>query len=394
MQITKEESNPNSGRTLSKSQLERYSRQILLSEIGVRGQMKLRESKVAIVGVGGLGSPAALYLAAAGVGVIGLIDADRVDLSNLHRQILHDDHYQGKSKTQSGRHRLENVNPEVQVVEHPEWLTSKNATEILSGYDVVVNGCDNFPTRYLVNDACVLLDKPLVDACILRWEGHVQVFRKGKGCYRCLFPHPPEPGTVPSCAEAGIVGAVAGTMGSMQALETIKILLQLDSVLDEHTLTYHVLSGEFYKFRRMKRKDCPVCGEEPTVHALMDYEEFCGFTPSTASEPISSSFEIALEDAVSYYGDEQTIWVDVRKQKEYMSGHIPKTLHLPLDELQERSSELPEKKRIMLVCKSGKRSLKAAEILNDCGFSRVFSLSGGMLDWENRGYPMKNGTEE
>ncbi|HEY8488228.1 MAG TPA: molybdopterin-synthase adenylyltransferase MoeB [Thermaerobacter sp.] len=272
------------GPLLTEQQMVRYSRHVRLPEVGVEGQRKLLDSKVAIVGAGALGSPAAIYLAAAGVGTIGIIDGDRVEVSNLHRQILYFDHDQGRPKTQAARRHLEDINPDVRVIEHREFLNSQNALEILKDYDVVINGSDNFATRYLVNDACVLLGKPLVDASILRFEAQATVFMPGRGCYRCLFPAPPPPGMVPSCAEAGVLGALAGHMGTLQALEAIKILLGIGETLAEKLLIYDALSASYQILHWQRNPNCPVCGDHPTITELIDYEAFCGVPlPGSAS---------------------------------------------------------------------------------------------------------------
>src|SRR5205809_5815342 len=269
------------GPLLTKDQMERYSRQTILEEVGLQGQRKLLDSKVLIVGAGGLGSPAAIYLAAAGIGTLGIVDGDRVDLSNLHRQVMHFTHDIGRPKTQSARRTLEDINPDITVVPHQTVLTSENALEILADYDVVVNGSDNFHTRYLVNDACVMLRKPLVDASILKWEGQATAFLPGRGCYRCLFPTPPPPGTVPSCAEAGILGAMCGVIGTIQAVETVKLILDLGDPLVNRLMLFDSLSMEFREVKIPRDPDCPLCGDNPTIHELIDYEAFCGAPVTT-----------------------------------------------------------------------------------------------------------------
>jgi len=261
---------------LSEQQVSRYSRHIILKEVGGRGQQKLLQSRVLIVGAGGLGSPAALYLAAAGVGTIGLVDFDRVDLSNLQRQVLHHTHDVGRPKVESAADGIHDINPDVRVIQHTEALSSANALDVLRDYDVVINGCDNFPTRYLVNDACVLRGKPLVDGSVSRFEGQTTVFLPGQGCYRCLFPAPPLPGTVPSCAEAGVLGVVPGLVGVIQATETVKLLLNIGNPLAGRLLFFDALGMEFRQFKVHRSPDCPVCGEHPTIHELIDYQEFCG----------------------------------------------------------------------------------------------------------------------
>jgi adenylyltransferase/sulfurtransferase len=266
----------------TETQVQRYSRHLILPEIGGRGQRKLLNAKVLMIGAGGLGSPAALYLAAAGVGTLGIVDFDAVDLTNLHRQILHGHKDIGRHKLDSARDRLADVNPDVQMVAHPEALTSDNALEIMGQYDMVVNGCDNFPTRYLVNDASVLLKKPLIDGSIFKFDGQVTVFMPGKGCYRCLFPAPPPPGAVPSCAEGGVLGVLPGIVGSIQAVETIKLILGLGEPLVNRLLLFDALSMEFREVKIRRDPECPVCGDNPTITALIDYPAFCGLSPEAA----------------------------------------------------------------------------------------------------------------
>lgn len=268
---------------LSLQQSLRYARHIILPEIGSQGQRRLLASKVLLIGAGGLGSPAALYLAAAGVGTLGIVDFDVVDLTNLHRQILHGHSQIGRPKVESARDRLADVNPDVRVVGHAEALTSANAFDIIGQYDVVVNGCDNFATRYLVNDACYLLKKPLVDGSIFRFEGQATVFLPGRGCYRCLFPAPPPPGAVPSCAEAGVLGVLPGIIGVIQAIEAIKVILELGDPLVNRLLLFDSLAMEFREVKIRRDPQCPLCGDNPTIHELIDYEAFCGapaFEPS------------------------------------------------------------------------------------------------------------------
>jgi molybdopterin/thiamine biosynthesis adenylyltransferase/molybdopterin converting factor small subunit len=263
-------------RPFTPEQAGRYARHIILPEIGGVGQRRLLNARIALIGAGGLGSPAALYLAAAGVGTLGVVDFDAVDLSNLHRQILHGHSNIGRPKVESARDRLADVNPDVKVVEHPVALTSENAMEILGQYDVVVNGCDNFATRYLVNDACYLLKKPLVDGSIFRFEGQATVFLPGEGCYRCLFPSPPPPGAVPSCAEAGVLGVLPGMIGVIQAMEAIKLILNLGEPLVNRLLLFDSLAMEFREVKIRRDPDCPLCGDNPPIDHLIDYEAFCG----------------------------------------------------------------------------------------------------------------------
>ncbi len=266
----------------TETQVQRYSRHLILPEIGGRGQRKLMNAKVLCIGAGGLGSPAALYLAAAGVGTLGIVDFDDVDLTNLHRQILHGHKDIGRHKLDSARDRLADVNPDVKMVAHPEALTSANALEIIGQYDIIVNGCDNFPTRYLTNDACVLLKKPLVDGSIFKFDGQATVFLPGQGCYRCLFPTPPPPGSVPSCAEGGVLGVLPGIIGCIQAIETIKLILGLGESLAGRLLLFDALAMEFREVKLRRDPECPVCGDNPTVTELIDYVEFCGLPHETA----------------------------------------------------------------------------------------------------------------
>ena len=272
---------PPSGAALTLEQARRYARHIIMPEIGPIGQRKLLAARVLLIGAGGLGSPAAMYLAAAGIGTIGIVDYDWVDLSNLHRQIIHGHANIGRPKVDSVADRLRDVNPDVKVVAHNEPITSDNALDIIRQYDIVVNGSDNFPTRYLVNDAAYLLGKPLVDGSLFRFEGRATVYLPGKGCYRCLFPAPPQPGEVPSCAEAGVLGAMCGVVGTIQAVETVKLILNLGESLANRLLMFDSLSMEFREFKIRQDPSCPLCGENPTIRELIDYEAFCGAPVTT-----------------------------------------------------------------------------------------------------------------
>ena len=383
----------NTTSVLTDEQMDRYSRQILLPEIGVSGQAKLLDSKVVIVGAGGLGSPTAICLAAAGIGTIGLIDADTVDRSNLHRQVLHMNASVGLPKTTSARQHLESMNPDVTVVEHQERLTSENAMDIFSQYDLIINGSDNFPTRYLVNDACVLLNKPLVDASILRWEGQLNVFMPGQGCYRCLYPQPPKPGTVPSCAEAGIVGAVAGIMGSMQVMETIKILLGMQDVLCDRTQQVNIRTGSFRTIKRRRRPSCPVCGDAPTVHQLIDYEVFCGLPSANAhathANAVAEETNLSPADAVEWLGRPNIEWIDMREADDFEKGHIPGSKHVPFYHLMDQLSDIPADRTVVLICNWGVRSATVVQALRENGHADAFNLAGGMLNWENQGLPLE-----
>ncbi|MDR5694499.1 MAG: molybdopterin-synthase adenylyltransferase MoeB [Armatimonadota bacterium] len=381
---------------LTNEQLERYSRQIILQEVGVLGQRRLLDSKVLVVGAGGLGSPASIYLAAAGVGTIGIVDGDRVDLTNLHRQILHFTHDIGRPKTQSARRHLEDINPDVKVIPYQTTLTSENALDILKDYDVVVNGSDNFPTRYLVNDACVLLGKPLVDASILRWEGQATVFLPGRGCYRCLFPSPPPPGTVPSCAEGGIIGALAGFMGTLQAIEAIKILLGRGETLANRLFIFDALEMDMRIVRWQRNPACPVCGDHPTIRELIDYEEFCGLPGrhAVAAEVETPTVpEVNAEEAWELLQRGEAQLVDVREMWEWTQLRIPGARLIPKGEVLRRLHELDPSRTIIVQCASGQRSAEVTQLLRQRGYEKVFNLAGGIIAWMNQRLPVEFGSQ-
>jgi molybdopterin/thiamine biosynthesis adenylyltransferase/rhodanese-related sulfurtransferase/molybdopterin converting factor small subunit len=380
---------------LDREQLERYSRHIRLDEVGLEGQKRLLASRVLVVGAGALGSPAAIYLAAAGVGTIGIVDGDRVDLSNLQRQILHFDHDVGRPKVQSARRHLEDINPRVRVIPFPVVLDSSNALDIIRDFDLVINGSDNFPTRYLVNDACVLLGKPLVDASILKWEGQATVFLPGHGCYRCLFPAPPPPGSVPSCAEAGVMGALPGVMGSLQAIEAIKVLLGIGSPLAGRLIVYDALAGEFQTLRWRRNPECPVCGDHPTIRELIDYEGFCGVPgPShdgrhetVAAE--GEAWELSPREA---YARQQAgaLLIDIREPAEVDQVRIPGAEMLPMSVLAQRAlTALDRDQEMIFVCRIGERSREAVRMLRRAGFSRAYNLRFGLVGWVNEGLPVE-----
>ncbi len=382
------------GPLLSGEQLERYARQITLDEVGLAGQRKLLDSKVLVIGAGGLGSPTAIYLAAAGVGTIGIVDGDRVDLTNLQRQVMHFTHDIGRPKTQSARRTLEDLNPEVRVITFQTVLTSENALEIIGDFDVVVNGSDNFPTRYLVNDACVMLGKPLVDASILRWEGQATVFLPGHGCYRCLFPTPPPPGTVPSCAEGGIIGAVAGYMGTLQVIETVKILLGTGDPLANKLLLYDALSGETRSVRWQRNPDCPVCGDHPTITALIDYEAFCGVPgrhAPAASQAAPLSLDISVQESKAMLDRGEALLLDVRETWEWITVRIPGATLIPMAEVPQRMHELDRERPIIVQCASGQRSATVAKALREAGHARAFNMAGGIVAWMNEQFPIEAG---
>lgn len=383
------------GPLLSADQMERYSRQTILEEVGVAGQRRLLDSKVLIVGAGGLGSPAAIYLAAAGVGTLGIVDGDRVDLSNLHRQVMHFSHDVGRPKTQSARRTLEDINPDVTVIPFQTVLTSENALEILRDFDVIVNGSDNFPTRYLVNDASVMLGKPMVDASILKWEGQATVFLPGRGCYRCLFPTPPPPGTVPSCAEGGIVGALAGFMGTLQAIETVKILLGMGETLANRLTIVDALTFDIRTLRWSRNADCPVCGDHPTVTALIDYEEFCGVPGRThAAEPVEALPPVVdVARAKAMVDTEHALLLDVRESWEWVTARIPGATHIPMGQIPTRLGEIPQDRPVVVYCATGQRSGAVTDALRQAGYPRVFNVAGGIVAWMNQRLPVESGPE-
>ncbi len=378
---------------LSKEQLTRYSRQVILEEVGVDGQRRLLDSKALVVGAGGLGSPVSLYLAAAGVGTLGIVDGDRVELSNLHRQILHFTHDIGRPKTQSARRTLEDTNPDVTVVPYQTTLSSENAFEIIGSYDVVINGSDNFPTRYLVNDACVLLGKPLVDASILKWEGQATAFLPGRGCYRCLFPTPPPPGSVPSCAEGGIIGAVAGFMGSLQAVEAVKILLGVGQTLANRLLMMDASSGEVRTLRWQRNPACPVCGDQPTITQLIDYDAFCGL-PGRQHAPAAVEAagvpEVDAAEARRLIEDGAQL-IDVREPWEWAISHIPGATMIPMGEIGSRTSEIDPRRTAIIHCAVGARSARVVQDLQRAGYTKVLNLAGGIVEWTNRQFPTESG---
>ncbi len=385
---------PGAAPFLSREQLDRYSRQLVLQEMGVAGQRRLLDSRVLVVGAGGLGSPAALYLAAAGVGTIGIVDGDRVELSNLHRQILHRARDVGTPKTESAARTLGEINPDVAVLMFPVVLSSSNALEIIGQFDVVVNCSDNFPTRYLVNDACVLLRRPLVDASVLRWEGQATVYLPGRGCYRCLFPSPPPPGAVPSCAEAGVIGAVAGQLGTIQAIEAVKLLLRAGEGLANRLLLVDALSGETRTVRWNRNRQCPVCGDSPTITALIDYEQFCGL-PGRPREPAHAivsapGAEVDPHEASAMLAQGAQL-VDVREPWEWAALRIPGARLMPVSEVPRRASEIDPDRPVIVQCSSGSRSAGVVEALRKAGYTQAYNLAGGIIAWTNLALPTESG---
>ena len=369
---------------LSGEEVRRYSRHLILPEVGMDGQRALKAAKVLCIGAGGLGSPAAMYLAAAGVGTLGLVDFDVVDTSNLQRQLLHGTSDVGRSKLASARDRLESLNPHVQVETYETALSSENALQLFEPYDIILDGTDNFPTRYLVNDACVLLGKPNTYGSIFRFEGQASVFATKDGpCYRCLYPEPPPPGLVPSCAEGGVLGVLPGIIGTIQATEAIKLIIGKGDPLIGRFLIYDALRMRFRELKLRKDPDCPVCGTHPTVTALIDYEQFCGVTPAAeelVSETITDEMQPReLKERLDR--GEPIVIVDVREPQEYQINRIEGSRLIPLGELPQRFDELDENAAIVMQCKSGVRSAKATGFLRSIGFKNVRNLAGGILGW-------------
>ncbi len=371
---------------LSADEIKRYSRHLIMPEVGVDGQKKLKAGSVLCIGAGGLGSPAAMYLAAAGVGRIGIVDFDVVDFSNLQRQLLHGTSDVGRSKLASAKDRLRDLNPHIEIDTYEATVTSDNALDLFKPYDVILDGTDNFPTRYLVNDACVLTGKPNAYGSIFRFEGQASVFATKEGpCYRCLYPEPPPPGLVPSCAEGGVLGVLPGIIGVIQATEAIKLILGVGEPLIGRFLIYDALKMRFRELKLRKDPDCPVCGTHPTVTKLIDYEQFCGIRPEPAAQPTGAAVSewettsVDLKKRVDA-GDDVFI-LDVREPNEYQICRIPGSVLIPLGELPRRYAELPKDKDIVAHCKMGGRSAKAQEFLQSVGFKRVKNLKGGILDW-------------
>ncbi len=365
---------------LSREELKRYSRHLILPEVGVAGQKRLRDARVLVVGAGGLGAPATLYLAAAGVGEIGLVDFDRIDTSNLQRQVLYATSQVGRPKTEAAKQRLEDLNPGVTVRTYEESLDRNNALRILRDYDVILDGTDNFPTRYLVNDACVLLGKPDVFGSVYRFEGQVSVFDAHRGpCYRCLYAEPPPPGVVPSCAEGGVLGVLPGLIGLVQATEAIKLLLGIGEPLIGRLLLFDALGMQFRELTLRKSPDCVLCGPRATQTELIDYPAFCGIVPGPdgASLPEVSPEGLAEE----LRGGSPPVLVDVREPGEWAIGHLPGARLIPRAELAERLTELASAPAIVVYCKTGARSAMAQRLLLDLGFDRVRNLRGGLDAW-------------
>jgi sulfur-carrier protein adenylyltransferase/sulfurtransferase len=374
------------GPPLTRDQLRRYSRHLLLPEVGVKGQRRLRASKVLIVGAGGLGSPSALYLAASGVGEIGLVDFDKVEASNLQRQVMYGTKDVGRAKLDAARDRLIDLNPDVAVRTYDQHLSSENALEILRPYDVILDGTDNFPTRYLVNDASVLLGKPNVYGSIYRFEGQASVFDAQRGpCYRCLYPEPPPPGLVPSCAEGGVLGILPGLVGTIQATETVKLLLGIGEPLIGRLLLFDALSLRFRELRLQKNPDCVVCGTHPTQTGLIDYPAFCGIASDSESSTTGHVPEISPEAlAARLAGEDPPLIIDVRNPSEWEIVHLPGATLIPLAELPQRVTELARAREVVLYCHTGWRSAQGTQLLLELGFTHVSTLSGGIEGWAQK----------
>ncbi len=368
---------------LTPAEIRRYSRHLVMPEVGLEGQKRLKAARVLIVGAGGLGSPLGMYLAAAGVGRLGIVDFDRVDESNLQRQVLYGVSDVGRPKLEAAIERLREVNPLIELVPHEIRLDSSNALEILQGYDIVVDGSDNFPTRYLVNDACVLAGKPNVYGSIFRFEGQVSVFWGERGpCYRCLFPEPPPPGVVPSCAEGGVLGALPGVIGSLQANEVIKLVLGAGEPLIGRLVIFDGLELKFRELRLNKNSDCPVCSDEPTLTELIDYEAFCGAAPEVPAESEASGDVTPLELKEWLDRDRRVTLLDVRTPLEHRICRLEGARLIPLQELSERMGELEASaEEIVVYCHHGTRGAQAVDYLRRMGFPKARNLAGGIDSW-------------
>ena len=372
--------------TLTNDEIGRFSRHLILPEVGMQGQTKLKNAKIAMIGAGGLGAPVGLYLAAAGVGRIGIVDFDVVDVSNLQRQVIHGTSDIGRKKLDSAADRMQDINPNIRIDKFDAGLTSENAFEILRDYDIVVDGTDNFPTRYLVNDACVILKKPNVYGSIFRFEGQATVFAYEDGpCYRCLYPEPPPPGLVPSCAEGGVLGILPGIIGVIQATEAVKIILGVGETLKGRLLLYDALGMKFRELKLRRDKNCPVCGDHPTVTKLIDYQQFCGMTPMSIDPSAAAGNAVdALELKQMIDRGDKFLLLDVREPHEYQIARIPGSTLIPLGDLPKRLNELDKSADIVAQCKTGGRSQKAVDLLKQNGFQHVRNMTGGITAWSDK----------
>jgi len=368
---------------LSQEEINRYSRHLILPQVGLEGQLKLKNAKVLVVGTGALGSPVLLYLSAAGVGTIGLIDFDTLDLSNLQRQIIHSTNFIEKSKISSANNRIKSINPNINTIAINEKLTSQNALDIIKSFDIVVDGTDNFQTRYLINDACVILNKPFVYGAIFRFEGQASVFNSNKSaCYRCLFPQPPKAGQVLSCSEAGVLGVLPGIVGTIQANETIKLILGIGDSLKNRLLSLNALKMDFKEYKVQKDINCPVCGENPTIKELIDYEEFCGLKNLDENFTI---LEISIQELKKLLDEREDIQIiDVREQIEEGLALIKNAKNIPFSNLIDRIDEINSSKKTIITCKIGLLSLQAIVKLKQAGYKgELYSLKGGVTSWVN-----------
>ena len=371
---------------LTTDDLSRYSRHLILPEVGMEGQQKLKAAKVLCVGTGGLGSPLAFYLAAAGVGTLGLVDFDVVDASNLQRQIIHSTKDIGRKKLDSAAEKLTALNPALNVVKHETMLSSANALEIIKDYDIVADGTDNFPTRYLVNDACVILGKPNAYGSIFRFEGQASVFAAEEGpCYRCLYPEPPPPGLVPSCAEGGVLGILPGLVGVIQATEVIKLILGKGSPLIGRLMLVDALNMRFRELKLRKNPECPVCGENPTITQLIDYQQFCGIVPESKEDKTMKNGipQITVKELKRRIdAGEDLQLIDVREPYEYQIAQIGGKL-IPQNDVPQRLAEIDRNREVVVHCRSGARSQRIAEFLVQSGYPKVANLAGGILAWSD-----------
>ncbi len=372
---------------LSRDQIQRYSRHIVLPEIGLEGQERLLDAKVLIIGAGGLGSPLALYLAAAGIGTIGLVDFDIVEPSNLQRQIAHYTSDVGRPKLDSAADKIHAMNPDVKVNKYPTFITSENALDIIKDYDYVIDGTDNFPTRYLVNDACVMLGKTNIYGSIYRFDGQATVFKPDEGpCYRCLYPEPPPPGLIPSCQEGGVVGVLPGIIGIIQATEVIKLVTESGTPLIGRLLLYDSMDMSFNEVMIDKNPDCPVCSDHPTITELIDYKEFCGIRSDVEAEAIAQSFNVSVEEAHDLLSQDRDdlVLLDVRDPNEYEIACIGGSILIPLAVLPDEVKDMDIEKEYLVLCKVGDRSLEAAQFMANVGFKRVRNVAGGIIEWAEK----------
>jgi len=365
---------------LSPAEQRRYARHLSLPEVGAEGQRRLKQARVLIVGAGGLGSASALYLAAAGVGTLGLIDFDRVDASNLQRQVLHGESTLGRPKVESAARRLGDLNPHISLETHHAPLTRHNALDLFARYDLVVDGTDNFPARYLANDACVMLGKPLVYAAVYRFEGQISVFGLTDGpCYRCLMPAPPPPGSVPTCAEAGVLGVLPGTLGTLQATEALKLILGIGEPLSGRLLLYDALAMTFDTIALRKRADCPVCGAHPTITALIDYDTFCGVGGGSGDPPFQE--QTASQIRARLEAGEPLLLLDVREPYELQLSALDGALNLPMSQLAARWRDIPRDRPVVVFCHTGVRSVSVIHALREAGYTNLINLAGGIDAW-------------